>query len=1193
MLTEVDQRIQFPVTASTATSTLRSSNASPLSDRIKSHEKPLEWTEYRSRYLKKAEELMDQKLYDAAIAAFSRAVSDLEKKKGENGSRIKALYRRAECFMLTKQFQRAVEDLTKVIAETPSNGRFFLQRAQAYGHLKEFHLALKDYEQVELFFTEESSSGSRNPLPGQQETIRSTHFAKALVYKEMNNTTLALRELSQAESLDQRLFYVAQIAFVRSKLYLKSHQKRLALLELNKYVEIDRSGTQMDLLEKSDFIDVLLARADILVSLAKEEEVKALSDLNSRSMEDGECFASFPLKQSEWDSPPFQHPVSVQFVERALEDYTELLALDPEDTHVLRLRAETYALVHAFEKSLCDLETARALDPHDFDTIMAIAKIQGFQSEWNEAIASMNHILDENPEYIAALFLRGKLFERIESLTHALADYTRIIDTQHLKVEEAMESEGWISKKKGQKSRETDAQGKTTSDGARALLLRARIFVVLEDFEAALTDYSRILDSFPNHLDAQLEQQSTQEAFQTHTQAQAEQAISWLLAQDQSVEAARKKKKKKKKARQCEILQDAPKLLEPIEAIQTLPPISREQVWDTVEDSPKSQTTTASRVVLMDEKYLRKRQKQLENLRKELQFVTDAETLSGVLERVERKQMTEQLADEIAQAKRRSSEPKAQDFVHRPIDYTLAMREIELEEALQAQKTEIAHLRAQLDKCHCSTHSDALPQRISLPLRLSSRVETSVKKLIHALSPTHEADQARCNILAYLRHLLELQFPRSSSILFFPTGSFPCKTYLPDADLDVCLLVPRSMEPTWFFSVVQMLCFAATNDVHAEPKHSLESVQAPSWMNSTSSTGNTVRNVTFINADVRVVKCTIDNVAVDITVNRVGALGALVLLDTFDLRVGRHHLFKQSLVLIKAWCALDCLEGGQGCGVLGSKNGAFSTYAVNTMVMTLFNRWGYRIQHPLEALHLFLDIMTQFPWQECAWTIFGPVLFTQLYQNLSSRIVPPGWETASANCLITREDIEQIRVCLNEYFGSFDVSLGTETNAVFPLRSFNMIDPLQLGNNLARSVLPEIFPSLQVMFRDGRDRLDRVLSEEKTVMEFFKHSWKLYGRGDGWRPDLLLHPRQLWVQANGRDEKDESGSDTKWKSLIPEYLRPCRRDPGQNYKRGNGRRRTTSPSYRRSSSSGPAGNAASRRLHLDQHGVSSPSESIG
>ncbi|CCI10213.1 unnamed protein product [Albugo candida] len=576
MLTEVDQRIQFPVTApaSDANPTPHCSNASPHCDRIntQTNEKHSEWNECQSRYLKKAQELMNQDLYDAAISAFTKAIYDLEKKKGANGSRIKALYRRSECFVHTKQYRRAIEDMTTLIAETPLNGRFLVNRAQSYGYLKEYHAALKDYEKAEVLFTEEnSSSGTRYFLPEHRETVRSIYILKALLYREMNNTTLALCELTLAESVDQRLLYQAQIAFIRAQLYLQSHQDELALVALNRYIEIDQSGTLIDeeALEKDDRIDMLLARADVLIRLGKQEEAKGLSDRGSHSMENGEYTTSIPVNRSEWDSPPFSDPHAIEFADGAVQDFALILTQDPDDIHVLRLRADTrMRYLHAFEESKRDLETAKALDPYDIDTILAIATLEAFQSQWSTAIASVTNVLDHNSDNIIALFLRGQLYERVDSYTQAQADYTRLIETQDPKVVEedfTDPSEGWISnKKKSRKYRglESEISSKITSDGARALLLRARIFTRLNDFEAALTDHNRILESFPNHLDAQLEQQNAQQAFHTQTQKRADQAISWLLAQEQSVDMETtenaRKKRKKNEARPCGTFEDAP-----------------------------------------------------------------------------------------------------------------------------------------------------------------------------------------------------------------------------------------------------------------------------------------------------------------------------------------------------------------------------------------------------------------------------------------------------------------------------------------------------------------------------------------------------------------------------------------------------------------------------------------------------------
>ena len=60
-----------------------------------------------------------------------------------------------------------------------------------------------------------------------------------------------------------------------------------------------------------------------------------------------------------------------------------------------------------------------------------------------------------------------------------------------------------------------------------------------------------------------------------------------------------------------------------------------------------------------------------------------------------------------------------------------------------------------------------------------------------------------------------------------------------------------------------------------------------------------IRNVEFINARIKLSKCYINNVGVDITVNQVGSLATLVFLEEVDRYIGQNNLFKRSLILIK------------------------------------------------------------------------------------------------------------------------------------------------------------------------------------------------------------------------------------------------------------------------------------------------------
>jgi hypothetical protein len=60
-----------------------------------------------------------------------------------------------------------------------------------------------------------------------------------------------------------------------------------------------------------------------------------------------------------------------------------------------------------------------------------------------------------------------------------------------------------------------------------------------------------------------------------------------------------------------------------------------------------------------------------------------------------------------------------------------------------------------------------------------------------------------------------------------------------------------------------------------------------------------IRNVEFINARIKLSKCYVNNIGVDITVNQLSSLSAIAFLEEADLCIGQNHLFKRSLLLIK------------------------------------------------------------------------------------------------------------------------------------------------------------------------------------------------------------------------------------------------------------------------------------------------------
>ncbi|OQR84311.1 hypothetical protein ACHHYP_13571 [Achlya hypogyna] len=600
------------------------------------------------------------------------------------------------------------------------------------------------------------------------------------------------------------------------------------------------------------------------------------------------------------------------------------------------------------------------------------------------------------------------------------------------------------------------------------------------------------------------------------------------------------------------------------------------------DDDAKSRTSStpaASPVVIVDDRYLRKRRKQLEKLRADLTDVCDRREADGIVEaldRATRKQMLEQLQDECQRAKallaelereketavlspqrptpttssdaspvpartpdrspgkppvalapppiKTSASPprptRAESSPHRPAREAspddVARLRYQLEvmgRALQEKQAELEQLKrltmlapaasplplsSLSNKLHCMERC----MRPLAPAAFATPALRHADLMVELFGPTVDSERVRTKLMRYLAAVLE---PVGAVTTFYPSGSYPLKTYLPDSDIDVCLvLADESYVATWHAAVTQALMAAATADVKEECA---------------------VRNVTFVNAEVRVVKCTIDNVSIDVTANRFGALGAVSLLHEMDARVGQHHLFKRSLILIKTWCMYDsgrfiaAPPTAPRSNVLGAVVGALSTFALNTMVLCLFNCFGKRICHPLQALVEFFHFYADFSWAHHAVTMFGKVPIASLNT---------GWRPSvrSADVFMDEVAVDAFRARVETVHG------GVRPSLPFQVRACNVVDPLNECNNVARSVTADKLAELRQALQNGRQALVQIFAEAfqaatggkkdvdmhaedivaaldpRALESFFLTGWQTYG--SGYRPDLLVHPRQVW-----------------------------------------------------------------------------------
>ncbi|CDI86930.1 Nucleotidyltransferase family protein, related [Eimeria praecox] len=212
-------------------------------------------------------------------------------------------------------------------------------------------------------------------------------------------------------------------------------------------------------------------------------------------------------------------------------------------------------------------------------------------------------------------------------------------------------------------------------------------------------------------------------------------------------------------------------------------------------------------------------------------------------------------------------------------------------------------------------------------------------------------------------------------------GSFPLLTYLPDGDLDVGVItfspetgVVEGEEESEAFLVYLHLRFRR-GDLKVESQ--AEGSDPPSGDPTASggrrgssrrgSKGPRIRNVHLVKADVKILKLEVDNLAVDLSVNKVGGCCSLALLELLDRRIGRFHLFKRSVILVKAWMAYES-------HLLGSRSGLLASYCLEVLVLHLFSCLPpSKLRSPLQVLQAFLSYFSSFDWAAFAATAAGPL----------------------------------------------------------------------------------------------------------------------------------------------------------------------------------------------------------------------------
>ncbi|XP_052626935.1 uncharacterized protein LOC128133508 [Lactuca sativa] len=211
---------------------------------------------------------------------------------------------------------------------------------------------------------------------------------------------------------------------------------------------------------------------------------------------------------------------------------------------------------------------------------------------------------------------------------------------------------------------------------------------------------------------------------------------------------------------------------------------------------------------------------------------------------------------------------------------------------------------------------------------------------------------------------------------------------------------------------------------------------------------------------VKIIKCLVENIMVDISFNQLGGLCTLCFLEEVDNLINHNHLFKRSIILIKAWCYYESR-------ILGALHGLISTYALETLVLYIFHVFNNSFVGPLEVLYRFLEFVSNFDWENFCVNLWGPVPVSSLPDvtgNSKSMFDFMLMWTYSYKIVAEPPRKDSGELLLNKVFldacsSLYAVFPGGQDNQgqTFVSKHFNVIDPLRVSNNLGRSVSKGIF----------------------------------------------------------------------------------------------------------------------------------------
>ena len=251
--------------------------------------------------------------------------------------------------------------------------------------------------------------------------------------------------------------------------------------------------------------------------------------------------------------------------------------------------------------------------------------------------------------------------------------------------------------------------------------------------------------------------------------------------------------------------------------------------------------------------------------------------------------------------------------------------------------------------------------------------ELYVDFILELTGPTSKLESERninfSIVKGIIINILNKKFPYYNTFIL-PYGSFPMKAYLKNADIDITIFLQSKEEK----NIIMELPIDLINSMIILIKEEFEQYNKKSAFELFS-------EIKIIIADIRLLKCKIGNISLDISVNNFSGIYKVVLIDYIEKQFknefdklnlfndtlfneNKIQIFRRTLILIKSWCFF---EGN----LMGSNIGLMASYALEILVIYVFNLYYNDIFNEFDGFEKFFEVMDKFDWEKSVISLFG------------------------------------------------------------------------------------------------------------------------------------------------------------------------------------------------------------------------------